>query len=65
MLMGCGGGVAVDDEGKFFLSDGEITGNTAPVCGGVYFAPSATFNLRGGTISGNTAMSSRSCAGGV
>ena len=52
-----GGGVYVDDRGKFTMTGGEISGNTAISGGGVFinFASGITFTMTGGKISGNNA----------
>lgn len=53
-----GGGVYNDTDGKFTMSSGTISGNTASGDGGgIYFESSTTgnFTLSGGTITGNTA----------
>ena len=50
-----GGGVSIAVGGKFNMSGGNITGNTAYYGGGVYVDKSATFVMTGGMITGNTA----------
>ena len=50
-----GGGVYVDENGKFTMIDGNISNNEAEWGGGVYVYNGGEFNMEGGTISGNTA----------
>jgi hypothetical protein len=50
-----GGGVYVDGSGKFIMSGGKISGNSAHSGGGVYVSNSGNFTMDGGEISGNSA----------
>ena len=52
-----GGGVFVDQNGSFTMTEGTISGNTASLGGGVY-AYGGTFAMNGGTIDGNSASDS-------
>lgn len=61
MLNYGGGGVVVSGGGKFIMYDGEISRNTSNDAGGVSVV-GASFEMHGGTISGNTATGS---GGGV
>jgi hypothetical protein len=54
-----GGGVMVEEDGVFIMSDGTISGNTAQSSygaygGGVLVDESGAFTMSGGTITGNT-----------
>jgi hypothetical protein len=61
-----GGGVYVNDGGRFTMNGGNINGNTISsgdgYGGGVYVGSGGTFEMKGGTISGNEANES---GGGV
>jgi uncharacterized repeat protein (TIGR02543 family) len=50
-----GGGVFIDNNGIFNLSDGTISDNTAWESGGGVIVENAAFNMTGGTIRGNVA----------
>jgi len=52
-----GGGVFVNDDGEFFMNDGEVSGNDNNGSGGgVYVYPGGSFVMSGGTITNNTAL---------
>ncbi|MBQ4649512.1 MAG: InlB B-repeat-containing protein [Firmicutes bacterium] len=65
-----GGGVYLSGSGasgtvsQFFMTGGRISNNMAKLGGGVYLSI-GTFEMSGGTISGNTATSTSSGGGGV
>jgi hypothetical protein len=50
-----GGGVLVNGGGEFFMSGGEISGNTVGGCGGGVYNIGGSFVMLGGTINNNTA----------
>jgi len=50
-----GGGVRVENSGKFTMNGGTISGNTILGSGGGVYVNGGTFHMNGGIISGNTA----------
>jgi hypothetical protein len=52
---GNGGGVYVGSGGRFTMTGGTITGNSATDGGGVFVRPDGRFTMTGGTITGNRA----------
>jgi uncharacterized repeat protein (TIGR02543 family) len=62
-----GGGVHLGGKGstKFTMEGGEISGNSTPGSGGgVYVAAGSSFDMKGGTISSNTANADSTGGGG-